>query len=436
MFKPKSVLMAATSIVMAVAVTGCAMGGGARQFGGLADNNNVGLAMRAQVALQQGDTRGAIAFAERAVEKSPNDAVFRSLLGNAYLAAGRFRSAEAAFADALALYPNQVGVPLKLALSQVAQGRGEAALATLDTYRNVISPADAGLAIALAGRPGAAVELLEQAARQPEADSRLRQNLALAHAIAGDWARARQVAAQDLAGDQLEQRMGEWAAFARPNAAASQVASLIGIGAPASVDAGMPVRLALAVPAAQPEVRTAAVEPVAPVAEAAAPAPVAMAAAEPVPAPVPVTAPAPVEVASIVPADVVAPAPDVVAMVDSLRAERVRPEGGLPKLAEVRRSAARRFGSSSAVVQLGAYTSEAGVKAGWTMIARRHRNLGAYIPATARFSGSRGMVYRLSLKGFASDGEARKLCMQLKASGSTCFVRNAAGDAPVRFASR
>jgi hypothetical protein len=50
--------------------------------------------------------------------------------------------------------------------------------------------------------------------------------------------------------------------------------------------------------------------------------------------------------------------------------------------------------------------------------------------------GSRGTVYRLSLKGFASDGEARQLCMQLKASGATCFVRNAAGDAPVRFASR
>jgi hypothetical protein len=62
--------------------------------------------------------------------------------------------------------------------------------------------------------------------------------------------------------------------------------------------------------------------------------------------------------------------------------------------------------------------------------------LRAYVPASARFDGPRGTVYRLSLKGFASDGEARALCMQIKASGSGCFVRNAAGDAPVRFASR
>ena len=55
---------------------------------------------------------------------------------------------------------------------------------------------------------------------------------------------------------------------------------------------------------------------------------------------------------------------------------------------------------------------------------------------SARFADARGSVYRLSLKGFASDGEARRLCMQLKSSGATCFVRNAAGDAPVRFASR
>jgi hypothetical protein len=123
-------------------------------------------------------------------------------------------------------------------------------------------------------------------------------------------------------------------------------------------------------------------------------------------------------------------------MVDSLRAERVRPEGGLPKLAEIRRAAARRFGASQAVVQLGAYATQAGVKAGWSIIAKRHRNLSAYTPASARFAGSRGTVYRLSLKGFATDREARQLCMQLKASGATCFVRSSAGDAPVRFASR
>ncbi|GAA4007436.1 tetratricopeptide repeat protein [Sphingomonas humi] len=438
MVTPKSALLAASSIVLAVAVTGCAMGGGKSHFGGMAENSNVGIATRAQLALQQGDTASAISLAERAVEKSPDDAAFRALLGNAYLAAGRFRSAEAAFADALAMYPNQVGVPLKLALAQAAQGRGEAAAATIDTYSQVISPADAGLALALAGRPGVAVDMLEAAARGGEADARVRQNLALSYALGGDWTKARQVAAQDLSGDQLEQRMAEWATFARPGASATQVASLIGVSAPASVDAGMPVRLALRAPARAEAVRLAeapgapvlaAADPApAPMVEAAAPpAPVEMAAAEPAVPAMPAAEPA---------APVMASAPDVGAMVDSLRAERVRAGNSLPKVAELRRSAARRFGDSKTVVQLGAYGSEAWVKIAWSKIARQHKGLSAYIPASARFSDTRGTFYRLSLKGFASDGEARQLCTQLKAKGSTCFVRSAAGDAPVRFASR
>jgi Flp pilus assembly protein TadD len=406
------------------------MGGGRSHFGGVAENSNIGVALRAQVALQQGDAATAVSLAERAVERSPTDAAFRALLGNAYLAAGRFRSAEAAFADALALYPNQAGIPLKLALAQVAQGRSDAAAATLDSFAQVISPADAGLALALAGRPGAAIETLELAARGGDADARVRQNLALAHAIAGDWTRARQVASQDLTGDQLEQRMSEWASFARPGSPAAQVASLIGVKAPA-IDAGMPVRLALRAPDKGNAVRTAdEVQVAAPV----------LASAKPVPAPMqaePAQAVAPVELASAdLPAPAVAAAPDVGAMVDSLRAERIKPDGRLPKLSELRRAAARRFGSSQTVVQLGAYATQAGVKSAWSQIARRHRGLAAYVPASARFAGSRGTVYRLSLKGFASDSEARQLCMRLKSSGATCFVRTAAGDAPVRFASR
>lgn len=433
MTKPRTALLAASSIVMAAALTGCALSGQPKRIGGMAENSNIGVAMRAHVALQQGDVAGAISLAERAVEKSPTDAAFRTLLGNAYLAGGRYRSAEAAFADALAMYPNQAGVPLKLVLTQVAQGKADAAAQTLDTYVQVISPADAGLAMALAGRPGAAIEMLDVAARGVEADARVRQNLALAHAIAGDWARAREVAAQDLSGDQLEKRISEWASFARPGtAAASQVASLIGVNAPVTTDAGMPVRLALKAPSKGEAIRVVEVAsaPEAPVLAAAEPAPVAVEPAQGVET-------APVAFAQAeVPAPVAAPAPDVVAMVDSLRSERIKPNGSLPKVAELRRAAAKRFGASKAVVQLGAYTTQAGLKAGWETISRRHGGLTSYVPASARFNDARGSVYRLSLKGFASDGEARQLCMKLKAKGATCFVRNVAGDAPVRFASR
>ena len=55
---------------------------------------------------------------------------------------------------------------------------------------------------------------------------------------------------------------------------------------------------------------------------------------------------------------------------------------------------------------------------------------------SARFDGPKGTVYRLSLKGFASDRDARLLCESLRQSGGSCFVRNVAGDAPVQFAWR
>jgi hypothetical protein len=129
-------------------------------------------------------------------------------------------------------------------------------------------------------------------------------------------------------------------------------------------------------------------------------------------------------------------APDLAEMVDSIRREPVRASGALPKVAELRRAAARRFGQSQAVVQLGAYATQAGVRLGWTSISRRHRGLATYVPASARFDGPNGTVYRLSLKGFGSDREARQVCMGIKARGGSCFVRSVAGDAPVRFARR
>ena len=65
--------------------------------------SNVGLATRAIAALEKGDFATAIAYAERAVEHSPDERQFRALLGNAYFAGGRFASAEAAYRDSLAL---------------------------------------------------------------------------------------------------------------------------------------------------------------------------------------------------------------------------------------------------------------------------------------------------------------------------------------------
>ena len=62
--------------------------------------------------------------------------------------------------------------------------------------------------------------------------------------------------------------------------------------------------------------------------------------------------------------------------------------------------------------------------------------LRAFSPVSARFHSPKGLVYRLSVKGFRSAGQAKGLCHELRRAGGECFVRSVAGDAPVRLASR
>src|SRR5690242_6368213 len=89
---------AASLVVLASLLGGCAASQSqvrGTQFGGN-QVGDVGLATRALAALNSNDVPTATDLAERAVAKTPNDAGFRTLLGNAYFAGGRFRSAEAA----------------------------------------------------------------------------------------------------------------------------------------------------------------------------------------------------------------------------------------------------------------------------------------------------------------------------------------------------
>jgi D-alanyl-D-alanine carboxypeptidase len=436
--------MTAASLIAIVA--GCASPGNhprsASIFGGKVDTANIGLATRAQLALASNDVATAIPLAERAVEHSPNDAGFRALLGNCYLAAGRFASAEAAYRDSLTLVATQPQVVLKLALIQIAQGKNDEAKLLLAEAQSLLDPADTGLALVLAGDPQSAMGLLEQAARVPGADSRTRQNLALAHAFAGNWEQARIVAAQDVPADQLDARIQGWMALAKPTRASDQVAAFIGIQ-PVAGDPGQPIRLALNKDEA---IRQAAAVPVAQPAPAVEP--VAIAAAEPIPAPVaPLTATATVELPPVTDSTVAAAEPIPTPYPSAARLSPIRQARPALSPAAVRlsdpvpvlRKAAMprlRTGNSRAVVQLGAYSSRERIAAAWSKVAGKHGSLKRYTPVTARFAGAQGVVYRLSVKGFASNGEAANLCASLKRAGSNCFVRSVSGDAPVQFASR
>jgi Flp pilus assembly protein TadD len=443
MFKPLRFGSALSALAAASIVGGCAAPqGGPRSasiFGGDIDKSNIGLATRAVAALAAEDFRKAVDLAERAVANSPKDAGFRALLGNAYFGSGRFGSAEAAYRDSLSLVSNQPQVVLKLALAQIAQGKAGEAVAFLEAARSALEASDYGLALALAGDPQRAVSVLDAAAREPGADSRLRQNLALAHGLSGDWVSARTVAEQDLAPNLVDARIQQWMALAKPARAYDQVAALTGVK-PALSDAGQPVRLALRssdTRLASVQAPAAAPPPQAPPVLAQAAVPFAPAASLP---------PAPAFMPDAVASDPLMsemappppPPPPVRAVAPRVKAPVVRAAAFVPTKRPAVRQASmpRSNGRSTAVVQLGAYGSPQRVAAAWAGASRRFASLRAYMPMSARFSSARGTVYRLSVKGFASAGEANSLCSSLRRSGASCFVRSVAGDAPVRIASR
>ena len=442
---PLRTTSAVSLVALASVIAGCASPQGrvaSSSYQSGKPDGEVGLATKAMVALNSNNVPQAIDFAERAVAKTPMDAGFRAILGNAYMAAGRFQSAESAYRDSLTIYSNQSQVVLKLALAQIAQGKNARAVATLNEGRDAIDASDYGLALALAGHSQEAIAVLNPAAHEKGADATVRQNLALAYALGGNWTEARTVAAQDVPAGQIDSRIQQWMQLASPKRPSDQVAALLGV-TPTASDAGQPIRLALnkaddvQLAAAQPVKKPApavptqvAPTPVAPVVTASTPA---------FSAPVPVVvavAPAPPPPRSTMAMLAATAVTEAKAVLAAVTPHRVAPAPKPDVKARPAQQAAVRRGNSPAVVQLGAYGSPARVLSAWDGAARKYGALKAYAPMSARFASPKGTFYRLSVHGFASVGEAVSLCKSLHSQGATCFVRNSAGDAPMQMASR
>ena len=423
---------AVSAIALASMIAGCAspMSRSASVSKGKAP---AAYALRAQMALGTGDYASAVTLAEQAAEATPQDANIRSLLGNAYFAGGRFASAEAAYNDSLSLIPAQPQIILKRALVQIALGKNDAAISGLQAAQGMIDPADLGLALALAGRPDEAVQMLDVAARAQGADSRVRQNLALANALAGNWEAARIIASQDLTADLVDARVQQWMSLAKPAHSYDQVAALVGV-TPVAADPGQPVRLALV----QTDTRVAQADP--------APLPVEQAVVAEAPVYVaPVAEPVAVAQASVPEQPSFDPLAAVAAAASNAKDAVVEFASNLtsepaPKAkkasAPARKAASPSLGSPKAVVQLGAYSSEERVSAAWATLSKKYPNLRSYSPMVARFDSPRGTVWRLSIRGFDNQQEAIARCQSLRGKGGSCFVRSTAGDAPVQFASR
>lgn len=451
--------IAASSLVLVTAIAPV----NASQYGNEASAPAKVAAEAARQATKFMDKRkfaNAVEKAEIAVAAMPRVAEYRALLGQAYLSAGRFISAETMLGEAASLDPANVRAGLNLALAQIANAHKDRALATLDAYRDRLAASDFGLAVALAGDLEDATSVLEAAVRASESDAKTRQNLALAYALANRWREARIMASQDLSGDVLYARMTEWAAMSNPSTASQQVASLLRI-API-FDPGQPQQLALvpgsdqqvavAIPVRIPEpaaVVSFSSEPV-PVFEVASPtpqpAPVASAAVEPTPVQVaeasPVSAALKViagviwgestPVVQAVPASYTRPAPLIRSSAHPVKQVVVPAQNSM--IAQSARPF-RPVESGNFVVQLGAFGNEARTQIAWRGAVGRSRELANYGASSARVQVKNASLYRLSVAGFTTRAAASQVCLRVKAAGGDCFVRTVAGDTPLQWAS-
>lgn len=182
------------------------------------------LVAEAEMALARQDSEAAVQLAELSVAASPRLIEPRAILARSYAAAGRFDAAIRTWDVLLALTPQAAPALLGRALSLLAAGNQHAAIAALDQ----MGPSgDVGLAYALAGNPRG-IGMLEAAATAPGATARVRQNLALAHALSGDWTGARTIAATDLPAAAIPTRLSEWQRIASA-APPVRVAMLLGV---------------------------------------------------------------------------------------------------------------------------------------------------------------------------------------------------------------
>jgi len=412
------------------------------------------LSASAASALFKGEAAKAAGFAEAAVRLAPRDARGRLLLGRSYLALGRFRSADGAFADALRLDPALTRAAVSRVLTRIALGDADGARTLVAAITGSVPDADVGLALALMGDGAAALQRLDLAARAAGADARVRQNLGLAYALQGRWVDAVAVAQQDVPPDQMPGRLRRWAMIAQLRGdPAMQVGAILGV-LPAADD-GQPSELALsaekapAVSVAQaPESEVvAAVGPVTAVrvqdeggsivtATALSPPPLEqLVAAQPsVPAAVMHALPA-------TPSQAASSAPAGRGLSSAPGAGRSRAAVGpatstaKPLLRLIGHAVASAAAPSvSWAVQLGAYSSVRIRDAAWRRLRGTMQFLAAYQPAAAAWRSRRAMVYRLSIGDLPSRKVAAGLCMRVRSAGGDCFVRGIRGDVPMRWA--
>ncbi|WP_374408964.1 SPOR domain-containing protein [Pelagerythrobacter sp.] len=400
-------------------------------------------ASKAQTALERGQSSQALTHAEAAVLAQPRSPQFRAVLGAAYMEAGRFQSAATSFQDAMSLGDNSPRTALSLALAETAAGNYPRASALLDDWSDELDPADLGLALALAGQPERGAQILANALRSGQNTPKVRQNLAYAYALGGDWRAARLMAAEDVPPDQIDQRISQWARSVQPEMYQARVASLL--GAPVVRDPGQPVALALvnnpgsqqlaaeaaALAQPAPETQFAQAAPVGelpPVALAPQLAIVQPPASEPETVRAAFAAPAPTGAspAQITESLVQFISQPVVQKMPARYGAEAAPRAPSPGVSRVAASreepaAAPARTDGSHLIQLGSFASREGARRAWGIYAKAYPDLDRYrmVITEARVRGK--TYFRVSAGGFAV-ADARSMCSTVKARGEGCIA--------------
>ncbi len=465
----RAIMLAVTTALATTALGGCTA-----KVAAPADFS----ASKAQAAIMKGKTNKAVVHAEEAVLAQPRNSAYRAMLGAVYMEAGRFQSAATSFKDAMALGDNSPRTALSYALAEIATGNTAVARAVLDDWRDQINPADLGLAFALAGDPAQGVHVLGNAVRTGQNTAKVRQNLAYAYALKGDWRSARLMAAEDVPANEINDRIAEWAATAAPAQNHARVANLLGV--PFTGDTGQPAMLALSNHSSTEQLAAEASglvpAPAAPaVAQApVAPAPVAVAAAPtyelpPIGGELPAVQERPAEAVAAYAASPVAKPKD---FADAFSADA--PSGA--SLAQVTESAVKfvsnpvvqkapaRFGAEAKptpraearaaakaqgrdalagehLIQLGSFSSEAGARRAWGIYAKQYPQLGQYDMVITKAVVRGKTYYRVSAGGFQR-ASAESMCSAVKSGKQGCITWAAnrplpgAVDRGVRMAAR
>ncbi|WP_324828325.1 SPOR domain-containing protein [Qipengyuania zhejiangensis] len=384
-------------------------------------------AAQAETALAKGKESKAIQHAEAAVLAAPRDAYTRTLLGNAYLEAGRFQSAATTFGEAIELGDNATRTVISHALALSAIGDQVGALETLRLHETAIDPADYGLAVALAGRPEQGVHVLSNALRGGQNTVKVRQNLAYAYAMVGDWSNARLLASQDVPADQLGDRMTQWAQLANPDQQHMRVARLLGVDM--VEDAGQPAMLALA---NHPAVGQLAMESATQVAPVVAEPQTSFALAGELPAAS--TAPEFDDSADAALADASLAfdgetrfvSREVAQPVPSRSTKPAKPAA--PRVAAAS-PAAQTLASGDYNIQLGSYFSMSDAHNAWKVFQARYPDLAGAekVITKARVNGK--IYYRVAAAGYAK-ASAQSMCRTVKGAGGGCIAYASSSPLP------